>query len=1720
MTHTLKRRALSLTLALALIFSLFVGLTGGARAEKLQSSYGYMYGSSETIAVGDTVTVDVYIDPTAEYIGDGDADYGAESCSYLTGTFAFSEEYLNFVNGAFDVDLEANLPTYTDFAEYNCTINEEFGQNGWKYNQLHSIDNKYRDLFEFNYYFNTTSSSSSIKVFTYTFSAIKAGTLTDSLIFIAGGADNVIVTVTPGSGGGTTDPTTYAVSSYSSANGSVTSDKETAEAGETVTLTVAPSDGYQLKADSLKVNDGTVTLSQGENDSDGKATYTFTMPDGNVTVTAEFETVVPPVTKYNVNFSSMSNGTVTADKTSAAAGETVTLTVAPSDGYQLKADSLKVNDGTVALSQGENDSDGKATYTFTMPDGNVTVTAEFETVVPPVTKYNVNFSSMSNGTVTADKSSAAAGETVTLTVAPSDSYRLKIGGIYYRPGGGINKLAPQRLSETEYSFTMPANYVYIDAEFELIPEYEPEMDANGFYKIGTVDELKWFASRVSGTNHALTNNDHNGGINAILTNNITVSASDEFTAIGQYITDVVISTQLNAVAYNGTFDGNGKSITFDDMTVQNGIASLFVNIGSNGVVKNLTVKGSIIKIYHPSYNPSSGAGITSFVGGIAANSDGLIENCAFDGTISNRGGNVDNIGGIVGNSTALATIKDCTAKGTITGNGASNYIGGIVGKNFGSIISCKNEATISGNNYIGGIVGQSTGNIDNSENTGDISGKNCVGGIGGNFNAVVTKSINSGKVQGVDDVGGLIGSYGAGADASSNHRSSGNVNFGEVSGVRYVGGLIGWHNWTMENSINFGNVSGNGVRVGGISGSVNVNGELNDCFNAGAVTNTITASEPLPADGIPTGGIVGYFAGSHTDNGGTKYGSLKGNYNVGLVTAPNLSGDAAVNVGVVAGSYGNDGLGKTQGNYYSVSAGNAQAAESGMTLVAAANMSFVGEKLREILDAAGIDDEVKYNDGDYPVPERLWDHSGDGQTGPEAPVSVQITFNVTPENAVVKVFGSGNHEVSAQSANVYLLETNGTYTYTVSASGYTQKSGSFNVSAARTFTVALELTNPDYAPGWAKWRPSFGIYITNRDGTTGTRIGNWNYDTAQQTYVDANGNKSELITDFSSSPLLFSGVDRKPAARLGVVLEGIYPQAIVDYYNSASGGSYPEITAENYTQFIMNCATNSNAAENPYTSNSPSNPGKWDWFGAFDYLSGTNRYYYEDFLIGVNDWGNATHNESANYTNKPLGAGQQVDSILAVKSYNSRIIELPSDGTISGLEDRKIDSKAELQNAVDYLLSVADTERALRNFEGMAPLDPSSGVYGTGNPRLPLGMDGSYWIGSVWITPPYRTITFSGDAGVILTGAVDYPKALAGETVTFHVSAPAETIKSVKLGGEALTANAQGDYSFTMPDSNVTVTVKTTVSSDATLKSLTLSEGTLSPAFSPSVTSYTVTVANSVSDLTVNASANDINASVSGADLYSLTVGVNTIAITVTAEDGITTQVYTITVTRKSGGGSSGGGGSGGGGSSNAPVTSPSPDISPQPSETPVPTAQPIKDIKPVTDETIKETVAKYDDIHSSSWFAEAAAFTISNGLMSGTEETTFAPLSLTTRAMIITVLARISGEDTSGGDTWYSKAVEWAKIQGISDGSALNDKITREQLVTMLWRFSGEPKATATLSFADAGKIRGYASEAVRWAVEQGIITGYEDNTFRPQNSATRAETAVILQRWLNKYI
>ncbi|WP_418235617.1 S-layer homology domain-containing protein, partial [Butyricicoccus sp.] len=126
-----------------------------------------------------------------------------------------------------------------------------------------------------------------------------------------------------------------------------------------------------------------------------------------------------------------------------------------------------------------------------------------------------------------------------------------------------------------------------------------------------------------------------------------------------------------------------------------------------------------------------------------------------------------------------------------------------------------------------------------------------------------------------------------------------------------------------------------------------------------------------------------------------------------------------------------------------------------------------------------------------------------------------------------------------------------------------------------------------------------------------------------------------------------------------------------------------------------------------------------------------------------------------------------------------------------------------------------------------------------------------------------------------------------------------------------------------------------------------------------------------------------------------------------------------------------------------------------------------------------------------------------------------FAPSATTTRAMLMTVLARYAGEDTTGGATWYEKSMEWAKAKGVSDGTNPNANITREQLVTMMYRYAGSPKADGKLdSFSDATSVSTYAADAMQWAVANGIVNG-SNGKLNPQDNATRAEVAAILMRF-----
>ena len=172
-------------------------------------------------------------------------------------------------------------------------------------------------------------------------------------------------------------------------------------------------------------------------------------------------------------------------------------------------------------------------------------------------------------------------------------------------------------------------------------------------------------------------------------------------------------------------------------------------------------------------------------------------------------------------------------------------------------------------------------------------------------------------------------------------------------------------------------------------------------------------------------------------------------------------------------------------------------------------------------------------------------------------------------------------------------------------------------------------------------------------------------------------------------------------------------------------------------------------------------------------------------------------------------------------------------------------------------------------------------------------------------------------------------------------------------------------------------------------------------------------------------------------------------------------------------------------------------------------------------------------------WARDSISFVTAHELFSGTGTSTFGPNLPMTRAMLMTVLARLDGAETEGGGTWYEKGMAWAVANGISDGSDPEGQVTREQLAAMLWRYAGEPAAggdPASYSdagdvhapmpglagspgslapYPDAGDVHSWAGSAMVWAVWNGIINGSSDGRLNPRDSALRSEVSAMLTRF-----
>lgn len=243
----------------------------------------------------------------------------------------------------------------------------------------------------------------------------------------------------------------YKITGYTSPEGSVSASPATSEEGQLITLNVQPAKDYRLKEGTLKVTDANnrnVTVNNN----------TFTMPASDVTISAEFEKI--PETKYSVIINYQENGTVTANPSqNVKVGNTVTLTLKPNEGYKLKELTVNSTGGPVATTR-VNDT----TYTFTMPASSVGINVSYEKPLP--SNHNVIISSdIQNGSVSASPTSAAEGETVTLTVSPAEGFETQS----VMMNGQVLTAGP----DGKYTFTMPAGDANVSASFKKTPDPDP-----------------------------------------------------------------------------------------------------------------------------------------------------------------------------------------------------------------------------------------------------------------------------------------------------------------------------------------------------------------------------------------------------------------------------------------------------------------------------------------------------------------------------------------------------------------------------------------------------------------------------------------------------------------------------------------------------------------------------------------------------------------------------------------------------------------------------------------------------------------------------------------------------------------------------------------------------------------------------------------------------------------------------------------------------------------------------------------------------------------------------------------------------------------------------------------------------------------------------------------------------------------------------------------------
>ena len=468
-------------------------------------------------------------------------------------------------------------------------------------------------------------------------------------------------------------------------------------AGDTLTFTVQPNDGYQIASVQA---DGDVL--SGENGS-----YTYTVK-GDCTIAVTFQKLTYTVTAKV----SGTGGKVSVSPDEVEHGGSVTITVTPNEGYIV--DSVQTADGTLLTPNAD------GTYTLANVTKDQTITVTFQQLT-----YTVTVTAGAGGTASVSSKEVGHGDSVTVTVTPEEGYI-------------VDKVDDNGTDVTGQVKNNTYTLTNVTADHDITVTFQKLTS----YMVTTSEQLIAWAEEVRKGNRSL---------DCTLAADITLT--EPWTPVGTDYQN----------PYTGTFDGNNHTIRGLTVTGSNEYAGLFGYIGSGGTVKNVKLVNVQITSDHQ----------YGYAGGVAGYSRGNIENCSVSGSVS-------------GNSSS---------------NGTSNCVGGVVGQQYGGTITeCSSSAIVKGANEVGGVAGQTA-------------------------NATLTACYATGDVTAERDpqnntyAGGVVGYNGASTLTAC--YATGNVTgTGTGTGSIYVGGVTGDNaSGTLTACYHAkGTVSGPDGATGGVTG--------------------------------------------------------------------------------------------------------------------------------------------------------------------------------------------------------------------------------------------------------------------------------------------------------------------------------------------------------------------------------------------------------------------------------------------------------------------------------------------------------------------------------------------------------------------------------------------------------------------------------------------------------------------------------------------------------------------------------------------------------------------------------------------------------------------------------------------------------------------------------------------------------------------------------------